>query len=185
VRHRDLGAGLALRAFEEADADELFALIEHSRAYLAPWMPWLDRHTTPTDSLRFIREARVETAAGTSLQLAIVEHERIVGVVSLYAIDRQAGACRCGYWLAPERQGCGIATRAVETLLEHAFGTLGMRRVELRAAPTNARSRRLAERVGFHLARTLQRVEQFPDGLRDQVEYVLRADAWDASRRAG
>jgi ribosomal-protein-serine acetyltransferase len=183
VERRELGDDLALRPFEERDADELFALVERSRAHLAPWMPWLPEHATRADSLRFIRETRAEIAAGTSLQLAIVdERERIVGITSLYAIDRRAGLCRCGYWLAPDAQERGIVTRAVASLLGHAFDELGLRRVELRTAPDNLRSRRVAERLGFRLEQTLPAAELFVDGPRDQVQYALEADAWRAQR---
>ncbi len=182
MRARDLGDGLLLRPFADRDADELFALVERSRAHLAPWMPWLPTHATRGDSLRFIREARAQIDAGTSAQLAIVERGRIVGVCSLYAIDRAAGVCRCGYWLAPDAQGRGLVARAVGSLLAHAFGDLGLRRVELRTAPENVRSRRVAERLGFCFERTLPAAELFADGPHDQIQYALGADAWRAAR---
>jgi len=182
VDSRDLGEGILLHPFEERDADELFALVERSRAHLAPWMPWLPLHATREDSLQFIRAAREQLDAGTSAQLAVVERGRIVGVCSLYAIDRAAGVCRCGYWLAPDAQGRGLVARAVGSLLAHAFGDLGLRRVELRAAPDNVRSRRVAERLGFAFERTLRAAESFPDGPRDQIQYALDADAWRAAR---
>jgi ribosomal-protein-serine acetyltransferase len=185
VRRRELGDGLELRALADGDADELFALVERSRSHLAPWMPWLDTHTTPADTLRFIREAREQIDAGTSLQLAIADRGRLVGVASLYAIDRAVGVCRCGYWLAPDALGRGIATRALASLLDHAFAELGLRRAELRAAPGNARSRRVAERLGFRFERTLADAEQFGDRRRDQVQYALAADAWRTDRSRG
>lgn len=182
---RELGDGLALRPFEEADADELFALVERSRAHLAPWMPWLPGHATRADSLRFIREARAGIASGVSEPLAIVERGQIVGVASLYAIDPHAGVCRTGYWLAPDAQGRGLVTRAVAAQLDRAFDELGLRRVELRAAPNNVRSRQVAERLGFRFERTLPDAETFASGPQDQVQYTLDADAWHSRRRAG
>jgi ribosomal-protein-serine acetyltransferase len=39
LRH-ELPGGYALRLLGEADADELFALIDANRDHLRPWMPW-------------------------------------------------------------------------------------------------------------------------------------------------
>lgn len=177
---RELGDGLTLRPFAEADADELFALIERSRAHLAPWMPWLEGHTTRAHSLRFVERARDELAAGGDAELAITAYGRIVGVASLVAIDRSAGSCRCGYWLAPEREGRGVVTRAMASLLAHAFDELGLRRVVLRAAPANARSRAVAERLGFACVGPIDAGELYGERWGDLVEYVLTADAWRA-----
>jgi ribosomal-protein-serine acetyltransferase len=185
MRPRELGDGLVLRPFEETDADELFALVERSRAHLAPWMPWLDGHTTRADSLRFIRESREQLATGEGADLAIAEHGRVVGVASLVAIDAERGSCRCGYWLAPDAQGRGIITRAVASLLEHAFAERGLGEVELRAAPGNARSRAVAERLGFRFERTLADSELFGEAWRDQVQYLLRVEEWRRPGRAG
>jgi ribosomal-protein-serine acetyltransferase len=185
VARRELGDGLALRPFEERDADELFALIDRSRAHLAPWMPWLERHTTRADSLRFVRDARAHVACGGDVELAIVEDGRIVGVASLVAIDRTAGTCRCGYWLAPEQEGRGVMTRAMSSLLEHAFVDLGLREVALRAAPTNVRSRAVAERLGFRCVGPIDGGEQYGERWGDLVEYRLLAEEWREQGRAG
>jgi len=184
VPERDLGDGLVLRALDAEDAEELFALVDRNRTYLARWMPWPADYRAPADAQRSIRDARTRLEAGTGFQLAVVERGRIVGMAALAAIDSDAGTCRCGYWLAPACQGRGVMTRAVASLLEHAFDELGLRRVELRATPDNLSSRRVAERLGFRFERTPPAAEPSADGTRDQVQYVLDADAWHASRRA-
>jgi ribosomal-protein-serine acetyltransferase len=182
VLRRELPDGGSLRPWEERDADELFALVERSRAHLAPWMPWVAEHLGREQSLGFIRQVRDELEAGASMQLAVLDAGRIVGVAALNQIELDSGACRTGYWLAPDAQGRGLATRAVAALLGHAFDELGLHRVELRTAPGNARSRRVAERLGFRLEGTLRQVERFGDEYRDQVLYALLAPEWGASR---
>jgi len=185
IEPRDLGDGLVLRPLGDDDADELFALIESSRVHLAPWMPWLEDHTTRTVTQRFIRDARKRLAAGSDAELAIVEHGRIVGVVSLVAIGAAAGTCRCGYWLSPQAEGYGIVTRAMRSLLAHAFGELGLHTVVLRAAPDNGRSRAVAERLGFRCVGPIDGSELYGERWGDLIEYALDADAWRAARRAG
>lgn len=46
-------------------------------------------------------------------------------------------------------------------------------------------SRRVAERLRFRLAGRLDAAEQFGERWRDQLRYVLDADAWRAPGRAG
>jgi RimJ/RimL family protein N-acetyltransferase len=53
-----------------------------------------------------------------------------------------------GYWVRADRTGAGYATAAVRLLAAHAFGVLGLQRLELVIAPSNAASLRVAEKVG-------------------------------------
>ena len=39
------GDDLELDVLNEADAEELFALVDANRAYLREWLPWLDENT--------------------------------------------------------------------------------------------------------------------------------------------
>jgi ribosomal-protein-serine acetyltransferase len=175
---RELGGGVLLRTMEEADAAELLAVVDRSRTQLAPWMPWVEAYRTHADAVRSIRESREQSAAGRMLRLAIVERERIVGVVGLHEIDRVNGVCRCGYWLAPEARGRGLATRALASLLDHVFGDLGLHRVELRARTDNVRSRQVARRLGFRFEGVLREVERNADGHRDHALYAMLAREW-------
>src|SRR5579864_9153622 len=52
-----------LRAIEEADADELYALADENRAYLARWLPWAQGQTAE-GMLQFVRSAREQSAEG-------------------------------------------------------------------------------------------------------------------------
>jgi ribosomal-protein-serine acetyltransferase len=89
------------------------------------------------------------------------------------------------YWLAPDAEGRGVVTRAMRSLLERAFGELGLRRMLLRAAPDNVRSRAVAERLGFRCVGPIDGTELYGERWGDLVEYELDADAWRAARRAG
>ncbi|HEX7082784.1 MAG TPA: GNAT family N-acetyltransferase [Gaiellaceae bacterium] len=56
-----------------------------------------------------------------------------------------------GWWIAPERQGGGLATEAGAACLRHAFEALGLPRVVSIALEANAASRRVMEKLGFRL----------------------------------
>lgn len=143
----DLGDGAGLRRFTESDADELHAVIEANRDRLRHWMPWADQDMAGTRA--YLREVNADPR---DVQCAITLDGRIVGAIG---IVHPGGVPMVGYWLAGDAVGRGIVTRALEALVEHAFTDLGLTRLELRAAIDNARSRAVAERVGFRMVRTI------------------------------
>ena len=85
---------------------------------------------------------------------------RLAGCVGLHGIDRSHLSTAIGYWIAGEFEGRGLMTRAVRVLVEHAFGDLGLHRVEIRCAVGNARSRAIPERLGFRQEGILRGAER-------------------------
>jgi ribosomal-protein-serine acetyltransferase len=178
----DLPDGAALRAFEETDASELFALTERNRAHLEPWLPWVPFTTSAADSLDFIRATRRQLEAHEGLQLALVAAGgAIAGVAGLHRFDWQNRATTIGYWLGAEHQGRGLMTAAVRALVDHAFGERGLHRIELAAAVGNARSRAVAERLGFREEGVRRGGERHGDRFLDLVVYALLAPEWRSS----
>lgn len=74
------------------------------------------------------------------------------------------------YFLAPDRQGRGLATELVGAALRLAFDRLGLPEVGAFARPENAASRRVLEKCGFRRVGFVAEME------RDR--YVVDADAW-------
>jgi ribosomal-protein-serine acetyltransferase len=66
-------------------------------------------------------------------------------------------------------------TRAVKALIDHAFGELGLHRVEIRAAAENRRSRAIPERLGFEQEGILREAERVGERYQDLVVYGLLA----------
>jgi ribosomal-protein-serine acetyltransferase len=69
-------------------------------------------------------------------------------------------------------------TRAVSTLIGHAFGAWGLHRVEIRSAVGNDRSRALCERLGLVQEGVLREAEAFTDRYHDLVVYSVLAHEW-------
>ena len=72
-----------------------------------------------------------------------------LALVTLAAIDWVSRVCELHIMVAPEWQGRGVGTYAVEAMLRHAFLDLGLRRVELSVLADNVRARALYAKVGF------------------------------------
>jgi ribosomal-protein-serine acetyltransferase len=174
----DLGGGRALRTLTEPDAEELFALIDDNRAYLAQWMPFVGQTRGTADSLAFIRAARRQFEENRGMQLAILEDRQIIGIAGLHAVDWTRRSTSIGYWIAADRQGAGTVTSAVAALLDHAFGSWELTRVEVRAGVLNNRSRAIPERLGFREEGVLRSAERIGTRVIDHVVYVMTAREW-------
>ena len=173
--------GRLLRPLEEADADELHALIEHNRAELAKWMRWAQEHTLE-HTRAFIHDSRASESDDSGLQRAIVAQERIVGVVGLPQIDWENRSGEIGYWLDRAHRGRGIMTSAVAALVDHAFASLNLNRLEIRTDVENAPSRAIAERLGFRYEGILRQSYRVTDErYSDDAVYSMLAS--DPARR--
>lgn len=163
-----------LRPFELADAEELHALIEANRAYLARWLPWASGQT-PADTERFIQRAQAQLGADNGFQAAVVCDERIAGAVGYHSVEWDRRQTSIGYWLSEDRQGRGTMTAAVAALVDHALSAWELNRVEIRAAAENHRSRAIPERLGFRQEGTLREAERIGERYLDTVVYALLA----------
>jgi ribosomal-protein-serine acetyltransferase len=165
-----------LRPLEEADAPELYALIDANRDYLARWMPWAPGQTLE-GTLEFVRATRKQLADNDGFQAAIVRGGRIVGVCGFHAVNRQHRSTSIGYWLDEREQGQGIMTRSVRALVDLALHEWKLNRVEIRAAPENHRSRAIPERLGFSQEGVLKEAERVGERYLDSVVYGIVASA--------
>jgi ribosomal-protein-serine acetyltransferase len=163
-----------LRLLEEADAEEVYGLVERNRAYLAQWMPWAAEQTLER-TLAFIRTAKRRAAENNGFEAAIVLDGRIIGALGFPGVDWVARSTSIGYWLGEEHQGRGLMTRAVRALIDHAFGEWELHRVEIRAAADNRRSRAIPERLGFEHEGLLREAERVGERYLDLVVYGLLA----------
>jgi ribosomal-protein-serine acetyltransferase len=176
----NLAEGVGMRLLREDDAEELYSLIVENRAYLAEWMPWPAAQTLE-GTQQFIRLARRQRADDNGFQAAITIDGVIVGVAGFHGVDWANRTTSIGYWLGETHQGRGTMTGAVSALVDHAFGTWRLERVEIRAAPGNRRSRAIPERLGFTEEGTLRGVERVGDRQLDNVVYSVLAREWKES----
>ncbi len=147
------GRGVYLRYAEMRDFPVWAQLRAASREFLEPWEP-----TWPSDDLdraafrRRLRRHREEISDDEAYPFLIFESrgDQLVGGLTLGQVRRGvAQTATLGYWMGEAYAGRGYMTQAVRAVLDHAFGTLALRRIEAACLPNNSRSIRLLERVGF------------------------------------
>ena len=166
-----------LRRLEESDADELYRLIEANRPYLARWLPWAETLSFE-GSVEFIRTIRRQEASNDGFQAALVSAGRIVGMAGFHSVNWAHRSTTIGYWLAEAHQGSGLMTRAVRTLVDHAFGVWDLHRVEIHAAVDNRRSRAIPERLGFREEGVRREAELIGGRYHDLAVYAILAQEW-------
>ncbi|MBX3246851.1 MAG: GNAT family N-acetyltransferase [Myxococcales bacterium] len=188
---RTTTARLVVRPYARGDGPALFAAIDRSRAGLLPWMLWASTdHRHVEDSIHYVERHR--RAYGTSscrdYPLGIFDRTsgELVGSTGLHDVRVGTRQAEVGWWVAPSHQGKGIATEAIDGLVETAFqpvdqGGWGLRRLVVYVVTDNHPSRRVAEKVGLRLEGTL-RAERFigyppdaPRGYVDVLAYALLA----------
>ena len=90
-----------------------------------------------------------------------------------------------GWTLDPAHMGKGYATEAANAMLDHCFGTLGLRRVTAICFADNGPSARLIERLGMRLEqRAVQESLHRSGRWLDSLGYAMLRDEWAALRSA-
>lgn len=176
----DLGEGYALGMRTLDTAAEMHRLTAANIDRLRRWEPWAHGLRIEASDEDWLRSQLAQFVDGTALPLLIRHHGAAIGAISA-RIDRYAGAAELGYWVDGASEGRGVVTRAARALIAH-LGDRRVHRVEIRTAASNARSIRLAERLGFQREGTLRQALPVGDRRLDLAVYGLLAT--DASSRA-
>jgi [ribosomal protein S5]-alanine N-acetyltransferase len=141
-------ARLRLRPFDDADADVLFAM--HSSALVLRYWdapPWSER----ARAARFITACRQMAEEGTGTPSAVnrVSDGAFFGWCSLSRWNPDHRSAALGYCFDDAAWGHGYATEAARALLQWAFDTLDLNRVQAETDTRNAASARVLEKLGF------------------------------------
>jgi ribosomal-protein-serine acetyltransferase len=175
-------ANLELWLLEPRHAPELYALAVANRAHIRAWMDWLDDGYSVETARAQIVAALHRLADTGAPEYGVRFENALVGMVRINRIDPTNRSGTIGYWLAADRTGRGIAGKAVAALVEHAFESLGLHRLEIHCNARNLASRRVAERLGFVQEGVLCRAEARGEGdvtvFDDTVIYGLLESEW-------
>ncbi len=167
-----------LKLLERGDAPALFDLTDRSRTHLRRWMPWLDQTVSFEQTEAFVTASLRQYADGLGYQAGIWRGATLLGTAGLHPIDWPNRQSALGYWIGAENEGRGLVTMACRALLRAAFVEYGLHRMELRAATGNARSRAVAERLGFRLEGVVRDAEWLYDHYVDHAVYGLLEGEW-------
>ena len=163
-----------IRPVQAEDCDELAALYDANRDFLAPFEPIRppEFFTGEGQRQRLQRQLESETHP-----FAILDGDEIAGTINLFSIVRESlQSGTIGYWVDHERNGRGLATGAVGEILAYAFGPLELHRVEAATLIHNVASQRVLEKNGFERIGLARRFLRIDDEWRDFLLFQRLAD---------
>ncbi len=147
------GKRIFLRMPAARDYREWAQLRGDSRSFLEPWEPrWASDELGHPAWRQRLSRYRKDFAQGSALAFFIFDASSgaLLGGITLGNIRRGvAQSGHIGYWLGETNAGKGLMVEALDLLSRYAFETIRLHRVEAACIPSNTRSVRVLEKVGF------------------------------------
>jgi ribosomal-protein-alanine N-acetyltransferase len=178
---------LVLRPPRTTDVPELRRLLRANILHLRPWSAAPSPGEDPTSLTavsRAILRHRQEWKRGQAYVFLVTSRateERIVGRIVLGGVLRGAFQnTYLGYWIDAERQGLGLMPEAVRATTTFAFESAGLHRVQAAVMPSNARSLRVLEKVGYRREGYAERYLSIAGAWEDHVLFAVTAEEWGA-----
>lgn len=141
-------ARLILRRLEIDDQQEIFTLRSDSEIN-----KYLDRQPANTieDAINFINKVNENINKNNSLYWAITlgNTNVLIGTVCLFGFSAEDAKCEIGYELLINFQGQGIMKEAVEKVIDYAFNTIKLQKIEAFVHKDNQASIILLKRLAF------------------------------------
>jgi ribosomal-protein-serine acetyltransferase len=163
---------------ETRHAGELFNLIDGSRESIGKWLSFPEFTNEVQDTKTFIEKSLNRFASNNGYWAGIWHKGKIAGSIGYLYLDWGNNKTEIGYWLGKDFEGLGLATKACNILIEHAFSELQLNKVEINVATRNIRSKAIPERLGFTKEGTIRNYEFLNGEYLDRIIYGLLKDEW-------
>lgn len=190
VRHIDwrlrlpvmAGSGVTLRELRTSDAHALLDLLgaDEVARFISP------PPTTVDGFERFIAWAHQERSAGRYVCFAVVPEgmDTAVGIFQIRQLDPDFGTAEWGFALGRSLWGTGAFLAGARLAVDFAFDTLGVYRLEARAAVANGRGNGALAKVGAVKEGVLRRSFLRHGEYHDQALWSIVRDDWRRRRAA-
>lgn len=158
-------SGLVIRPPTAVDAPEAFQLMNDPD--VRRWNP--TRECPDLEAAEAWLRDGADWSDGSHATWSAVDREsgRMVGNVSLFAIDTDDLVAKIGYRVLPTARGRGVARQMVDAVTRWAFESRGLMRVQLEHAVPNVASCRVAVAAGFVPEGTTRSAYAVPNGGRE------------------
>jgi [ribosomal protein S5]-alanine N-acetyltransferase len=170
------GERVHLRWLTSADQAAYLRAVRSSRRLHRPWA------YPPDTAARFA--GLLERPGAETYLILRNEDDALAGTATLGNIVRgNLRGAYLGYEAFVPHDGRGYMTEGLVLVLRHAFGTLGLHRVEANVQPENVRSISLVERLGFRREGYSPRYLKIGGRWRDHVRYAILAEEFGSLAR--
>ena len=174
------GRQVRLRELRASDAPALFALLttEEVARFISP------PPTTVEGFERFIIWANAERQAGryACFAVTVAGQDTAIGIFQVRETEPGFGTAEWGFALGSPFWGLGIFREGAELVLRFAFETLGVHRLEARAALRNGRGNGALRKIGAVQEGVLRKSFLRNGEYLDQALYAIVDEDWQAAR---
>ena len=175
-----VGDGVTLRELRMSDAPALLELLTTAEVarFISP----------PPTSIegfeRFIGWAKQEQRAGRYVCFAVVPEgmHTAIGIFQVRQLDPTFETAEWGFALGTSFWGTGVFMKSARQLLDFAFETIGVHRLEARAAIANGRGNGALAKLGALKEGVLRRSFVRSGEYHDQALWSIVRDDWDRAR---
>lgn len=169
---------MSLRVFirkpTEEDCQELLSLHQRSKEF---HFPWASPPSTEEECKNYISRCQNDDFEG--LLICHSTHKKIVGVANLSQIFYRAFQnAYLGYYVDVDCAGQGLMSEGIRLVINHAFYTLDLHRVEANIQPENIASINLVKRLGFTKEGFSRRYLKINGEWRDHERWALTVEDW-------
>ena len=175
-----VGSGMTLRELRVSDAASLLAMLtaEEVARFISP------PPTTVESFERFIMWTMRERAAGSYVCFAVVPDgmDTAVGLFQVRQIEPGWGTAEWGFAIGSPYWGTGLFTEGAQLVLEFAFETMDVHRLEARAAVLNGRGNGALRKLGAVCEGVLRRSFLRNGQYLDQALWAILGEDWRASK---
>lgn len=152
---------------------------------IARHQPWGPNRALQTRDFVLAAIDAANDSPRTRHVLSAVIANRVVGLteVTVTAFHRgRPDVAEMGYAVQPAVRRQGVGTRIAALALDHAFGDVGVHRVQATCDPLNTGSVRILESLGFVREGMKREDVRLADRWRDSLVYGLLEDEWPPRR---
>jgi len=171
---------VVLRDLRPSDAPSLFALLttEEVARFISP------PPTTVEGFERFISWTHSERQAGKYACFAVTlkGYDTAIGIFQVRDLGAGFDTAEWGFAIGSQFWGTGVFEAGANLVLEFAFNTIGVRRLEARAAVRNGRGHGALRKVGAVQEGVLRQSFEKKGQYLDQVLFAILAKDWRGDR---
>lgn len=129
--------------------EEVYAIVENNREYLAEYLNWLDKTKSSEDVYQNTRNALSRFADKKGIDYVIKKNGRIIGRISIWQTNEDAKVYEIGYWIVKEQSRKGIMTLCAKEMLKVGIEYLKAEKFEIYCIAENTGSNKVARKLGF------------------------------------
>ena len=167
-----------LSILEPRHAEELFHLIDYNRDSIGKWLAFPASTTEVHHTKTFIEKSLHRFTSANGYWAGIWYRGKLAGSIGYLYIDRGNHKTEIGYWLGKDFEGYGLATKACDLFIQHAFTDLQLTKVEINMASKNSKSKAIPERLGFTEEGRIRNYELLHGEYHDRIIYGLLKEEW-------